>query len=107
MPLTDAAARNAKPSPKAIKLSDGKGLYLLIQPTGSKLWRLKYRFGNKEKKLSLGAYPEVSLSHARDRVFDARRLLTNGVDPGQHKKQTCVQLKLLPPIAFKPSQTSG
>ncbi len=64
MPLTDAAIRKSKPAPKARKLSDGGGLFLLIAPTGGKLWRLKYRFGGKEKLLALGAYPHVTLAPA-------------------------------------------
>jgi integrase len=88
MNLTDRAVRAATPKERPYKLSDGKGLYLLIEPTGSKLWRLKYRFLGKEKKLALGSYPEVTLSQARDRQLDARRLLANGVDPGEYRKQT-------------------
>jgi hypothetical protein len=87
MALTDTAVRNAKSRDKSYKLSDGKGLYLQVEPSGSKLWRLKYRFVGKEKKLSLGAYPEVSLAQARDRQIDARRTLANGVDPGELKQQ--------------------
>jgi hypothetical protein len=85
--LTDVGVRNAKPREKAFKLSDEKGLYLLVEPSGSKLWRLKYRFANKEKKLALGVYPEVTLAQARERQLEARRLLANGVDPGEYKKQ--------------------
>jgi Arm domain-containing DNA-binding protein len=62
MPLTDTAIRNAKPRRKVSKLSDGGGLYLLIQPRGAKLWRLAYRFGGKQKALALGIYPTVSLA---------------------------------------------
>jgi integrase len=85
--LTDVGVRNAKPRERAFKLSDEKGLYLLVEPSGSKLWRLKYRFANKEKKLALGVYPEVTLAQARERQLEARRLLANGVDPGEYKKQ--------------------
>ncbi|OIO05405.1 MAG: hypothetical protein AUJ49_01395 [Desulfovibrionaceae bacterium CG1_02_65_16] len=62
--LTDVAIRNAKPGPKPCRMFDGGDLYLEISPAGGKLWRLKYRFGGKEKRLSLGAYPEVPLSQA-------------------------------------------
>ena len=86
MPLTDAAIKNAKPSAKPIKLSDEKGLFLLISPAGGKWWRLKYRFGGKEKLLSLGVYPDVSLRDARQRRDDARKLLANGIDPGENRK---------------------
>ena len=66
MTLTDAAIRNAKPREKPYKISDAKGLYLQINPHGSKLWRLKYRIHGAERKLALGAYPEVSLAEARE-----------------------------------------
>ena len=78
MPLTDTAIKKAKPGPKPIKLSDGKGLYLLVNPVGSKLWRCKYRVLGKEKILSLGAYPEVSLAQAREGVDKARKVLAAG-----------------------------
>ncbi len=83
MPLTDTAIRNAKPTPKAVKMFDAGGLFLLVQPTGSKLWRLKYRFGGKEKLLALGSYPEVGLRDARTRRDPAREQLANDEDPGQ------------------------
>jgi integrase len=86
MALTDTAIRKAKPGDKPTKIFDGSGLYLLVQPTGRKLWRLKYRFGGSEKLLALGAYPDVPLRGARDRRDDARRQLANGVDPGQARK---------------------
>ena len=88
MSLTDTAARNAKPREKPYKLSDGHGLYLQVDPSGSKLWRLKYRFNAKEKRLSFGVYPVVTLAQARERQLEARRLLSTGVDPGEYKKQT-------------------
>lgn len=84
--LTDTAARNTKPGEKPRKLSDAKGLYLLIQPQGGKYWRLKYRYGGKEKKLALGVYPDVSLKDARDRRDAARKLLADGIDPGAQRK---------------------
>jgi len=87
MSLTDSAVRTAKPRVKSYKLSDAKGLYLQVEPNGSKLWRLKYRFLGTEKRLSFGAYPEVTLALARARQIDARRLLGNGIDPGEFKKQ--------------------
>lgn len=88
MTLTDTVARHAKPREKPYKLSDGHGLYLQVEPTGSKLWRLKYRFNDKEKRLSFGVYPSVTLALARERQVEARRLLGTGVDPGEYKKQT-------------------
>ena len=81
--LTDIAIRNAKPCVKPYKLDDAGGMFLLVQPTGGKLWRLKYRVGSTEKKLGLGTYPEVSLSEARKRRDDARELVAAGKDPSR------------------------
>ena len=81
MPLTDTAIKKARPHDKPVKLSDGKGMYLLVNPVGSKLWRWKYRVLGKEKVLSLGAYPDVSLAQARDGLDKARKLLAAGADP--------------------------
>jgi integrase len=86
MPLSDTAIRNAKPAAKPYRLFDGGGLYLEVSPSGGKLWRLKYRFDGKEKRLALGKYPEISLKDVRDRRDGARKLLANGVDPGVHRK---------------------
>ncbi len=86
MPLTDTQIKGAKPESKPRKLADEKGLYLLLQPTGGKLWRLKYRFNGKEKLLALGAYPEVGLKDARGRREEARKLLAEGIDPGAQRK---------------------
>ena len=86
MPLTDTAVRNAKPKEKGYKLADSEGMYLFIHPAGGRYWRMKYRFEGKEKLLALGVYPEVSLKDARERRSDARKLLANGVDPGNNKK---------------------
>lgn len=80
--LSDTAIRNAKPADKARKLSDGKGLYLEVSPSGGKWWRFKYRFHGKEKRLSLGTYPDVPLAKARERRDETRRLLADGKDPG-------------------------
>ncbi|MDR2880768.1 MAG: Arm DNA-binding domain-containing protein [Azoarcus sp.] len=84
--LTNTAIRNAKPADKAIRLFDGGGLYLEVAPSGGKWWRLKYRFGGKEKRLSLGVYPGVSLKEARQRRDDARKLLAAGIDPADNRK---------------------
>jgi integrase len=86
MPLTSVAIRNAKPAEKPLKLFDGGGLFLYIAPTGGKWWRLKYRYGGKEKLLSLGTYPEVSLGEAREKRDQARRLLAADIDPGENRK---------------------
>lgn len=86
-PLSDLAIRRAKPTGKTQKLFDGGGLYLEISPAGGRWWRMKYRFDGKEKRLALGVYPEVPLQLARNRREDARRLLAQGTDPGQQKKE--------------------
>lgn len=88
MPLTDTAIRNAKPTDKPYSLPDGRGLSILIHPTGGKWWRLRYRFEAKPKLLSLGVYPDVGLKDARDRRDAARKLLADGIDPGENRKAT-------------------
>ena len=85
-PLTASQVKQAKTEDKPYKLSDEKGMFLLVHPNGSKYWRLKYRYAGKEKLLALGVYPEVSLANARIKRADARRLLDNDIDPGQAKK---------------------
>lgn len=89
MKLSDKQCINAKVEPgKALrKLSDGHGLYLLIKPEGGKYWRYKYDYLNREKALALGVYPEVSLKDAREKAREARRLLSEGIDPATHRKQ--------------------
>ena len=87
MSLSDAKVRNAKPRAKAYKIADGEGLFLLITPSGSKYWRLKYFFAGKEKLLAFGVYPEVSLAEARERRAQARKVLAAGNDPGEAKKE--------------------
>lgn len=86
VPLSDAAVRNEKPGEKDRKIFDGGGLFLLVTPSGGKLWRLKYDFQGKNKTLALGAYPAVSLADARGRRDAAKKLLANDVDPGEVKK---------------------
>jgi len=86
MSLTDTAIRKAKSQSKPVRLFDEKGLYLELSPTGGKLWRWKYRYLGKEKRLALGIYPDVSLAEARKRRDDARTLLANGADPGVVRK---------------------
>lgn len=87
MPLSDAAARKAKPAEKPYKLADERGLYLFVTTTGFKSWRFKYRFGDKERRLTFGGYPEVTLAEARDRRDEARRLLRDGRDPGVEREK--------------------
>lgn len=86
MALSDTAIRNLKVPSKPTKISDDRGLFLLLTPSGGKLWRFKYRFDRKEKLLALGRYPDVSLAKARERREDARRLLADGIDPNAHRK---------------------
>ena len=87
MPLSDTAIKAAKPkADKAYKLPDEKGMYLLINPNGSKYFRLKYRFDGKEKVLALGVYPETSLKKAREKRDEARILLADSIDPGENRK---------------------
>ncbi|MCR6631437.1 MAG: integrase arm-type DNA-binding domain-containing protein [Magnetospirillum sp.] len=87
MALSDMKCRNARPSPKLQKFSDGDGLQLWVQPTGARLWRLAYRFGGKQKLLAIGIYPTVSLAAAREARDAARKLLAAGIDPSEDKKQ--------------------
>ncbi len=86
MSLTDTTIRNTKATGKPVKLSDEKGLFLLIHPNGGKYWRQKYRSNGKEKTLSHGVYPDVSLKDAREKRDEARKLLAQGIDPGENKK---------------------
>ena len=86
MPLTNTEIRNIKPGKKPLRKFDERGLYLEVSPAGGKWWRLKYRFENKEKRLSLGVYPDVGLKDARNRRDEARKLLADGVDPSENRK---------------------
>ena len=86
MSLTDTAVRNAKPSEKPVKMYDERGLFIIITPAGGKWWRFRYSFGNKEKLLSLGVYPDVSLKEAREKRDEARKLIAQGADPGAERK---------------------
>jgi integrase len=86
MKLNDKICKNAKAHKKAYKLSDGGGLYLEVTPKGSKLWRMKYRFLNKEKKLSIGEYPAISLADARSHREKAKKQLAGGLDPSSVKQ---------------------
>ncbi|MEO8417165.1 MAG: integrase arm-type DNA-binding domain-containing protein [Methylophilaceae bacterium] len=88
MPLSDSKIRTAKPQDKPFKLSDGGGLFLKVTSKGGKWWRLKYRFDGKEKSLSFGTYPDVSLADARVKRDQARKLIAAGEDPGEIRKAT-------------------
>ena len=94
MVLTNVKIQNAKPKEKPYKLYDERGLFLLVQPGGSKLWKLKYRFLDKEKKLSLGAYPGITLKEARRCRDEARASLSDGVDPSREKKKKLAAARL-------------
>jgi hypothetical protein len=94
MALTNVDIKNAKPRDKSYRLYDEQGLYLEVTPAGGKLWRLKYRFGGKEKRLAIGPYPEVGLKAAREARDSARSLRANGTDPSEHKRlQKAAQTK--------------
>lgn len=86
LPLTDREISSAKPKEKQYALFDGKGLLLLVMPQGGKLWRFKYSFSGKQRLLSMGPYPEVSLANARERRDAARKQIVNGIDPGAARK---------------------
>ncbi len=88
MALTDVAIRSAKPKDAPYKLGDGGGLFLLVTPSGSRLWRLKYRLANREKVLAIGAYPAITLAEAREKREAAKALLAKGGDPSQAKQET-------------------
>lgn len=87
MALTDIAIRNAKPRAKPYKMGDERGLFLLVQPSGGKLWKVKYRIDGREKKLSLGVYPDVGLSDARKKRDEARGMIAEGQDPSREKQR--------------------
>ena len=86
MALTDVLIRNSKPKDKVFKLSDGGGLYLLVNPNGSRWWRFDYRFDGKRKTLSMGVYPETSLREARERRDEAKKKIESGIDPSHARK---------------------
>lgn len=94
MALTDTAIRNAKPAGKPYKVTDSLGLYLLVNPSGSKLWRIKYRFDGVERKLSIGAYPEITLAEARAARDAARKQLAHAVDPNVAKRQARIEASI-------------
>ena len=93
MALTDVAIKNAKAREKPYKLGDAGGLFLLVQPSGGKLWRMKYRVDGREKKLGIGVYPDVSLADARKRRDDARELIAAGKDPSREKQRSKIRAR--------------
>ena len=92
-PLTATEIKNAKPKEKKYKLTDGRGLYLNVLPNGSKLWRLKYRFNDKEKEYAIGVYPTVSLDMARKVREELKTHIANGIDPNEKKKSDKLKAK--------------
>jgi hypothetical protein len=106
MPLTDTAIRKAKPGASTIKLSDGGGLQLHVHPKGSKYWRLAYRYDGKQKSLSFGVHPEVSLAEARKRREAARALLRDGKDPMVERRVEKLAGAIAAGTPSQPSPTS-
>lgn len=94
MPLTDAKIKAAKPKDKAYKLTDQLGLFLYVPPSGGRLWRMKYRYGDKERLLSFGRYPEINLKQARAKRDEARKLLADNIDPTAEKKRQAVAAQI-------------
>lgn len=101
MALNVAEIRALRPKTTPFKLADERGLFLLVQPSGAKLWRLKYRFRGVEKKLSLGQFPDVTLKEARQRCDDARRMIADGVDPAFARKQAALEAALSTATTFR------
>ena len=101
MPLTDTQIRAIRAAGKCVKKADGRGLYIEAVPSGSKLWRLKYRYAGKEKRLALGSYPDISLSEARRRRDSARALIEQGVDPGLKRKREKAAAKVSAENSFE------
>lgn len=91
--LTDPRIRQAKPAEKPLNLYDSGGLYLTVSPTGAKWWRLKYRYAGKERRIGLGAYPEVSLAAARLQRDRARLSVREGNDPGALRRKEHAEKK--------------
>ena len=101
MPLTDVAIRNAKPREKPYKVGDTLGLFLLVQPSGGKLWRFRYRIGNVEKKLAIGPYPEINLKQARNAADAARHSVAEGGDPAFEKRKKKIRDEFLSAQTFE------
>lgn len=100
MPLTDTAVKRARADDKPVKIADGRGMYLLVNPNGSKLWRWKYRVAGVEKVMAFGQYPDVTLALARDKLDSARKLLATGVDPMEQRKADATAQKLAAENSF-------
>ena len=101
MPLTDTRLRALKPKDKPYKVTDERGLYVEVTPTGSKLWRFRYRIGGAQKKLCIGSYPEISLKQARDVAYEARRAVASGGDPAFEKRKRKIRAEFLSAQTFE------
>lgn len=99
--LTDIKVRSLKGRDRQYKVADGRGLFLIITPTGSKYWRFRYRFADREKSLAIGIYPDISLADARDKAHEARKLLANDKDPGAEKQSKKRAIKLAAQNTFE------
>ncbi|OQR43402.1 integrase [Klebsiella aerogenes] len=91
MALTDIKVKSIKPTDKSVKVTDGQGMFLLVKPSGAKYWRFQYRFSGKQKVLALGVYPTISLGDARRKRDEARKLISNGIDPSEKKKEDKIE----------------
>ena len=108
MTISDTAIKAAKPrTDKPYKLPDEKGMYIYVHTNGSKYFRLDYRFDGKRKTLALGVYPETTLKEAREKRDEARKQITDGIDPNENKKRLKNQKQKVPPIALKLSPENG
>ncbi len=101
MPLNDMQIRRAKPEAKAYTLGDGQGLSLLVEPNGSKSWRFRYRYAGKPKMISLGVYPTITLADARSRRDEARKLVAEGKNPSEVRKEQKLALQTESENAFE------
>lgn len=100
--LTDSEIRNARPGIKPRRLFDGGGLHLLINPDGSKYWRLKYLFNGKEKRIALGVYPKITLAEARNKAIKEPRTLKKGLIPQPNVRPQKMQDSRKLPIHSRP-----
>jgi hypothetical protein len=107
MSLTEFTIRAAKPREKPHKLADSGGLYLLVQPGGSRLWRMKYRVNGKEKSLAFGSYPQVSLAKAREARGKAKDMLAEGKDPSVEKQREVAMAAIVRRQTFASSPRSS
>jgi hypothetical protein len=105
--LNDTAVKNAKPKDKPYKMTDGGGLYLLVKPNGSKLWRYKYRVNGKEQNLAIGCYPEITLKDARTQHEEARALFARDITRHSTSRQPRATEKQRRLIPFRQSQRNG